>query len=86
MATMLSGLDSILREPYGCFEQASSANYPNIMVVRYMQDRNIAKPDVLARSTGSSSRGTARSPPSRAATALRVVRRRSGHEALTRTA
>ncbi|MBI5480077.1 MAG: hypothetical protein HY906_14515, partial [Deltaproteobacteria bacterium] len=50
MATMLTGLDSILREPYGCFEQASSANYPNIMVVRYMQDRNVARPDVLERS------------------------------------
>lgn len=26
-----AGLESILREPHGCFEQASASNYPNVM-------------------------------------------------------
>jgi len=30
-------LKSIVREPHGCFEQTSSANYPNIMVLRYLK-------------------------------------------------
>ncbi|OYP35040.1 MG2 domain-containing protein [Rhodopirellula sp. MGV] len=31
------GLDSLLREPRGCFEQASSTNYPNVMAFQLMQ-------------------------------------------------
>ncbi|MDM4013831.1 MG2 domain-containing protein [Roseiconus lacunae] len=31
------GLQSILREPHGCFEQASSTNYPNVMAFQLMQ-------------------------------------------------
>ncbi|OGV87025.1 MAG: hypothetical protein A3K19_33110 [Lentisphaerae bacterium RIFOXYB12_FULL_65_16] len=37
LAAMQSGLESILREPYGCFEQASSATYPNVMVLQYLR-------------------------------------------------
>lgn len=33
---LFSGMESILREPYGCFEQASSSTYPNIMVLQLM--------------------------------------------------
>jgi uncharacterized protein YfaS (alpha-2-macroglobulin family) len=33
MSELMSGVDAILREPYGCFEQTSSSNYPNIMVL-----------------------------------------------------
>ena len=35
VATMTAAVDSIVREPSGCFEQASSANYPNVMVLAY---------------------------------------------------
>ena len=37
LATMTKGTEAIIREPTGCFEQASSANYPNIMILSYMQ-------------------------------------------------
>jgi len=37
IATMTAAVDSIVREPSGCFEQASSANYPNVMVLSYLQ-------------------------------------------------
>ena len=34
---LFAGLSSILCEPYGCFEQVSSSNYPNIMALQTMQ-------------------------------------------------
>ncbi|MCL2327626.1 MAG: MG2 domain-containing protein [Bacteroidetes bacterium] len=34
---LFAGLESILREPYGCFEQVSSSNFPNIMALQLMQ-------------------------------------------------
>ncbi|CAN0167965.1 unnamed protein product, partial [Laminaria digitata] len=37
VAEAISGLASMLREPYGCFEQTSSANYPNIMILRALK-------------------------------------------------
>ena len=36
VATMTAAVDSIVREPSGCFEQASSSNYPNVMVLAYL--------------------------------------------------
>ncbi|KAA5542246.1 hypothetical protein FYK55_15705 [Roseiconus nitratireducens] len=32
-----AGMESILREPHGCFEQASASNYPNVMAFQLMQ-------------------------------------------------
>lgn len=36
ISDLMSGVESILREPYGCFEQTSSSTYPNIMVLSYL--------------------------------------------------
>ncbi len=49
-ATMVSGMESMLRQPSGCFEQASSANYPNVMVLGYLKQNRVKNPRVLARS------------------------------------
>jgi alpha-2-macroglobulin-like protein len=49
LATMLDGLQSILREPCGCFEQASSSTYPNIMVLNYLEQAEIEAPEVRKR-------------------------------------
>ncbi len=35
-AELLSGLDGMLRRPHGCFEQTTSINYPNIMILDYL--------------------------------------------------
>jgi hypothetical protein len=51
VATMVSGLDGLLREPYGCFEQASSSNYPNVMVLQYMKQSKVTDPQILARTS-----------------------------------
>ncbi len=50
VATMVAGLEGMLRQPGGCFEQASSTNYPNLMVMRYLREHNIKKPDLWQRS------------------------------------
>ena len=34
---IITGLDRMLRQPTGCFEQTSSKNYPNLLVLSYLQ-------------------------------------------------
>ena len=52
LADLQKGIDSILREPGGCFEQASSSNYPNILVLTYMQEHDVADPELTRRAKG----------------------------------
>ncbi|HZJ71429.1 MAG TPA: alpha-2-macroglobulin family protein, partial [Planctomycetota bacterium] len=35
---VLDGLEGMLQEPYGCFEQTSSATYPNLLVLRLLKE------------------------------------------------
>jgi uncharacterized protein YfaS (alpha-2-macroglobulin family) len=42
----VEGLDSILRMPSGCFEQTSSATYPNVMVLEYLVATGQSTPEV----------------------------------------
>ena len=51
MTELMSGVESILREHYGCFEQTSSSNYPNIMVLQYLKSMKIDDPKLEARAT-----------------------------------
>jgi len=57
LATMVQGTEAIIREPYGCFEQASSANYPNIMVLSYLEKNEAADPALVERTLGMLDRG-----------------------------
>ena len=43
---LMAGIESILREPYGCFEQTSSSTYPNIMVLQYLEETGTANPQL----------------------------------------
>ncbi len=45
----IDGLESLLREPTGCFEQTSSATYPNILVLGHLTRSGRGSPQVLAR-------------------------------------
>ena len=49
LADLQKGLDGILQEPNGCFEQASTSNYPNVMSLQYMQEHDVADPAVTRR-------------------------------------
>ena len=43
---VLSGLDNLLQMPYGCFEQTSSVNYPNVLILKYLNIKNITNPSI----------------------------------------
>jgi uncharacterized protein YfaS (alpha-2-macroglobulin family) len=45
VSQVVEGLDSILRMPYGCFEQTSSTTYPNVLVLDYLQTTQQASPE-----------------------------------------
>jgi len=49
LADLQQGVAGILREPNGCFEQASTSNYPNVMTMQYMQQRGVVDPEVTRR-------------------------------------
>ncbi len=56
-ATLVAGTEAMLREPSGCFEQTSSSNYPNVMVLSYLATQPKKDPAVIARATQLLSRG-----------------------------
>ncbi len=46
MSQVVEGLDSLFQMPCGCFEQTSSATYPNIMVLQYMLKTGTITPEI----------------------------------------
>ncbi|MEW6730976.1 MAG: MG2 domain-containing protein [Acidobacteriota bacterium] len=52
LSQVVEGLDSILRMPNGCFEQSSSATYPNILVLDYMKTTKRITPEIQAKAEG----------------------------------
>ena len=51
LSTTMSGLAGMLREPSGCFEQTSSTNYPNVMIMQYLKQHDVADAALLERSS-----------------------------------
>ncbi|HEY4149940.1 MAG TPA: TonB-dependent receptor plug domain-containing protein, partial [Chitinophagaceae bacterium] len=43
---LLDGIESMLREPSGCFEQTSSSTYPNIFVLKYLRASGKSNPEI----------------------------------------
>lgn len=43
---LLDGIESMLREPYGCFEQTSSTTYPNVFVLKYLRESGKSNPAI----------------------------------------
>lgn len=37
VATLISGMEGLIREPGGCFEQTSSTNWPNVAILSYLE-------------------------------------------------
>lgn len=46
---LLKGIEGILAEPYGCFEQTSTSSYPNVLVMQYLKNDKNADPAIIAR-------------------------------------
>ncbi len=49
---LLDGIESMLQEPYGCFEQTSSSTYPNIFVLKYLRESNKSNPAIEKKALG----------------------------------
>jgi len=52
LADLQTGLDAMLQEPHGCFEQASSSNYPNLLILDYLRENRHADPRLTRRAQG----------------------------------
>src|SRR5205814_1750363 len=60
MADLVKGLEGLIREPYGCFEQTSTSNYPNTLILDYMNQTKQAKPEVSRRAEDMLNKGYGR--------------------------
>jgi A-macroglobulin TED domain/Alpha-2-macroglobulin family/Carboxypeptidase regulatory-like domain/MG2 domain/A-macroglobulin receptor binding domain len=52
LSQIVEGMDSILQMPSGCFEQTSSATYPNVLALDYMKRTNKLTPEIHAKAEG----------------------------------
>jgi len=43
---LMNGIESMLREPSGCFEQTSSSTYPNIFILKYLRETGKSNPEI----------------------------------------
>ncbi len=46
---VMDGIESLIRQPYGCFEQVSSVTYPNVLILKYLKETNKSNPEVEKR-------------------------------------
>jgi uncharacterized protein YfaS (alpha-2-macroglobulin family) len=57
VSDLMKGVEGILQEPYGCFEQTSCTAYPNAMVLDYLKHTGSNDAKVLARANDLLDRG-----------------------------
>jgi hypothetical protein len=57
LADLQKGLDALLREPNGCFEQTSTSNYPNLLILDYLKESDQTKPELEKRARDLLARG-----------------------------
>jgi hypothetical protein len=57
LAELQRGLAGLLREPGGCFEQTSTTNYPNALILDYLRESDQASPDAMRRAKDLLARG-----------------------------
>ncbi|MCB9797131.1 MAG: AgmX/PglI C-terminal domain-containing protein [Alphaproteobacteria bacterium] len=60
LADLAGGLEGMLRQPHGCFEQTSSANYPNVMALATMQRSGAGSAKAISQARGLLDKGYAR--------------------------
>lgn len=54
---VMEGLEGMLREPNGCFEQTSSTTYPNILALSYMKETEQDNPAIRSRAVNLIAKG-----------------------------
>jgi hypothetical protein len=60
LADLQNGLEALLREPHGCFEQTSTSNYPNLLILSYLKESNQSRPEIEQRALQLLDRGYAK--------------------------
>jgi hypothetical protein len=60
LADLQKGLEGLLREPYGCFEQTSTTNYPNVLILSYLSESGQVNPQVEQKARALLERGYGR--------------------------
>jgi len=60
ISDVFSGVEGLLREPYGCFEQTSVSSYPNLLVMDYLKTTDNMDKKVLAKAKGLLRKGYSR--------------------------
>jgi TonB-dependent SusC/RagA subfamily outer membrane receptor len=51
LSDLFTGAESILREPYGCFEQVSSSNFPNILALQFLRKSGLVNEGIEKQAT-----------------------------------
>jgi alpha-2-macroglobulin-like protein len=46
LSQVVNGMESLLRAPYGCFEQTTSTTWPNVLVLSYLTRTNKLTPEI----------------------------------------
>ncbi len=49
MTQTVEGIEAVVREPHGCFEQSTSATWPNVMVAKYFEATGDGSEEIVAR-------------------------------------
>lgn len=49
LTDLTNGIEGMLKEPYGCFEQTSSTTFPNVLVLQFLKSANAIRPGVAAK-------------------------------------
>ncbi len=44
LSEVVQGMDGMMKKPYGCFEQTSSCNYPNLLALKYLRETKQVNP------------------------------------------
>jgi len=57
LSQLMEGVESILQEPHGCFEQTSSTTYPNILALQLMKENGTADGDITKKANAMIEKG-----------------------------
>lgn len=57
LSSVVSGMESMLQAPSGCFEQTTSTTWPNVLVLRYLRDTKQSTPELELKAEGFISAG-----------------------------
>ena len=52
LSQLVEGMEAILHMPFGCFEQTSSATYPNVLALDYMKRTKKLTPEIHVKAEG----------------------------------